>query len=169
MGYSYRWPLNFIVWRTEALEMPYRAFMNRYWRPIGITVLSIAVLFRGWRVSDPTGVPVTRAGALVTTFGLLFAFWQYGRLLADREHFVANLMRRQLLAMGFREDAEPAQLIQGKVQSVTRRRERIIASWEGIIIMIGTLTWGFGDLIYQYWQKHLTILEMFWKLWRLGA
>lgn len=149
--------------------MQIRQMASLYWRPILITVLSIAVLVRGWCVSDPSGAPVDRAGALVTTLGLLFAFWQYGHALADRERFVTEALQRQLTAMGFPADIKPAESIRTQIRFVTRRRERIIASWEGSIIMIGTLTWGFGDIIYQYWQRHLLWSEIVRNLWYFGA
>ena len=137
--------------------------------PGAITLFSIIVLSWGWCISESDGSQFARAGALVTALSLAFMFWHYGQLLDETEILVTEELRDELAAMNVRQGLTQAVGLQLEkhVHAGRNRTERYITRWQAVIVAVGTLVWGFGDLVFQY--KGLAWNEIFLKLIYLGA
>jgi hypothetical protein len=140
-----------------------------YKMPISITVISAFVLWWGWKHGGIDGVPFGRSGALVTAIALAFLFSQYGRILTEGERLIGQEIKSQLDAMHLRAERsqQAEQEIQNHVHADTKRIERNITYWQGAILGIGTLVWGFGDLVYV--NSKPPWFQLFWKLVYLGG
>jgi hypothetical protein len=146
-----------------------RIFAESYWLPTIISLASLGVLVRACFLSGSNGIAVSRAGSIITTLGLVFALSQYRQLLAEKERSIVEAITTDAADKGISEKARTVQKTLKKVHSVAKRKEKILAIWEGLIIIIGTLTWGFGDVVYQDWQRHVSWLAIFAHLWRFGV
>ncbi len=143
--------------------------MVMYKIPSAVTVIASVLLFWGWHVSTTDGIEFARSGALVTALSLAFMFWHYGQILADRERLVAKEVKEAIAAMNIRPEhtQDAGRTLEEHIHTHRNRTERYITRWQAAIVAIGTLVWGFGDLIFQY--RNLPIPELFWRFIYLGG
>lgn len=143
--------------------------VRHYRIPVVILVFSAAVLWWGWHFGGTDGVPFSRSGALVTALSIVFLFWRYPQILAAGVDTAREYMERRLEWMNLKPSVAKESLARTvrKVDDARARIERNITYVQGVILLIGTLVWGFGDLIYQY--RALPCSIKLWKLLHFGG
>jgi TRAP-type mannitol/chloroaromatic compound transport system permease large subunit len=141
-----------------------------YLIPISVATASasVAVLYWGWHLGGD-GMPFARSGAFVTAISVAFLFFQYGRILAENQKTIGEKVRSTIAAMKLSEEEARIELrfIDEQVELDSKLTELVILIFQGSIIFVGTLVWGFGDLVYQY--KTLPWSEIFFKLVHFGG
>ena len=137
--------------------------------PIFVTLASFAMLWWGWHCCEEEGMQFSRAGALVTACALAFTFWRYSNVLSNAEQIIAQEVQKDLAKSNINPAIRAsAQLkTQNYVHNIRSRTEAAITWWQGIILAVGTLVWGFGDLLFQY--RTMSWVEMIWRLGHFGS
>ena len=143
--------------------------LRAYGIPTIITLFCIGVLYWGWHVSVKQGTEFARAGALVTALSLAFLFWHYAQILAEKERLISEEVWEVLAATKIRQELtlSAGHKLEKRIHTGRSRTERYITRWQAVIIGVGTLVWGFGDLVYQY--RNLPLSEAIYKLLHFGA
>src|SRR5207244_3743565 len=110
-------------------------------------------LIRGWKVGGD-GTPFSRAGALVTAIAVVFIFWEYTKILSERHDLIVGKVRETIAAARFTSKDAVLVLgsIEGDLRSDTEFAKRLITTCQGILLLVGTLVWGFGDITYLNWR-----------------
>jgi hypothetical protein len=136
--------------------------------PIWATVVSGFLLWWGW-YQEGDGSPFSRSGALVSAVAVVFIFWQYAKVLAERELLIRDEVRESLRKRDIAGRA--AEKISGEiaddVHSDSVSTDRLITYWQGFLLITGTIVWGFGDLAVQV--KKVSWSEIVWRFLHLGA
>src|ERR1700680_4809414 len=118
--------------------------MRMFWIPFLVTAASVSVLIWGW-VQGSGGVPFARSGALVTALSVAFLFWQYGKILSERQKVISDKLR--LIVDNLTYSAEHKKFVAGQGDEIfrvsIRQRERSITFIQGVQIIVGTIVWGF--------------------------
>jgi hypothetical protein len=137
------------------------------WVPILVTGSSALALAWGWYLQD--GAAFARSGAVVTALAVAFIFLQYAKILADREQLIKTEVQETLHAMNV--DGKLAHAVSSKIEGLVHSDsvllDRLITYWQGFVLFIGTIVWGFGDLFVSL--RKLSWSEIFCKLIYLGA
>jgi hypothetical protein len=120
-----------------------------YRYPVIAGILSTLILVLGWFFSAPNGELFGRSGSLVTTVSLVFLFSQYQRALADAVQEATEIIHNQLAELDVGPNSRPGRILSAQLEQGRRRIERNIERWQGAIVLIGTIVWGWGDLFYQ--------------------
>lgn len=144
-----------------------------YIAPGIVTISSALLLYWGWYTSEIAdshdGLPLARAGSLITALSLVFVFWRYGRRLADTETMIMRVVNDRLRKEPISEqDAAVVSVrLADRIHLKADRIEKIITRWQACLLALGTVDWGFGDLLFT--SSHLPGKDLLLRVLSFGA
>jgi hypothetical protein len=126
-----------------------RLFYGRHYGRVLIVTIIMAILYAwGWHQCNiyNKGIPLSRAGALVTFVLLLYGLSARIQLLDDAFQYVCDVIDRSVV------NKKATEVVRTKskkiVENRTERHKGIIKGWHLISMLLATMVWGFGDTIY---------------------
>jgi CDP-diglyceride synthetase len=131
------WAVRWTIWRFYRL-------------PFAASLASAVSYITGYLIADCNhALAFSRSGALATAICVLCALWNYTQAISASEKQALKTFTKLIDEMKITVTRSQAiDRLSRKLAGISDRTVKVITIWNGLLLALATLVWGFGDLIF---------------------
>jgi hypothetical protein len=125
--------------------------MWKFYRvPFAASLASIVCYIGGYLIADSCHpLAFARSGALATAICVLCALWNYTQAIAASEKQALTTFTRLIDRMNVTlTKTQAIDRIARKLTRISDKTVKVITIWNGVLLAVATMLWGFGDLVF---------------------